>query len=95
MKLRSTGSQPGPRPRPDTVIKPEEIRALLRARPFRPFRICVSDGSACDITNHGMAIVERTTVDIGLDPDPDGIVERLARCAIMRIVKLEDLAQPA
>lgn len=77
------------------MIKPEQIRELLQTKPFRPFRICLSDGSAYDISNHDMAIVERTTVDIGIDPDPNGIVERLARCAIMHIVKLEDLKQPA
>jgi hypothetical protein len=38
-----------------------------------------------------MAIVERNTVDIGLNLDPDGIAEGLVRCSILHIVKLEDI----
>ena len=38
-----------------------------------------------------MAIVERSTVDIGVNRDEDGVAERLVRCAILHIVKLEDL----
>jgi len=76
------------------MIRPQEIRQLLTATPFRPFRICLSDGSGYEITNHDMALVGRNTVEIGLHRDPDGIAERFVRCAIGHIVKLEDL-QPA
>ena len=38
-----------------------------------------------------MAIVERNTVDIGVNLDPDGIADGLVRCAILHIVKLADL----
>jgi hypothetical protein len=73
------------------MIKPEQIRELLRAQPFKPFRLCLSDGTSYDITNHDIAIVEKTTVDIGMNPDPNGIVDRLVRCALLHIVKIEDL----
>ena len=38
-----------------------------------------------------MAIVERNTVDIGVNLDPDGIADGLVRCAILHIVKLADI----
>lgn len=75
-------------------MRPEEIRELITARPFAPFRICLSDGSSHDITNHDRAMVGRTSVEIGVHPDPRGIMERFVRCALLHIVKIEDL-QPA
>ncbi len=73
------------------MITPRQLRDLITAEPFRPFRIHLSDGSHFDVTNHDMAIVERSTVDIGVNRDEDGVAERLVRCAILHIVKLEDL----
>jgi hypothetical protein len=32
-------------------MKPDEIRKLLRATPFRPFRIYVSDGGTYDVSH--------------------------------------------
>ena len=73
------------------MITAKQLRQLLAASPFRPFRIHLSDGSHYDVTNHDMAIVEQTTVDVGVNLDSDGIAEKLARCAILHIVKLEDI----
>jgi hypothetical protein len=73
------------------MITPKQLRQLMTANPFRPFRIHLSDGSYYDIPNHDAAIVEQATVDIGVNLDSDGIAEKLVRCAIMHIVKLEDL----
>jgi hypothetical protein len=66
---------------------------LLQAKPFRPFRICLSDGSHYDIPNHDAAFVGRNTVEIGLNLDPDGFAEYFARCSILHITKLEDLPE--
>jgi hypothetical protein len=72
------------------MITAKQVRQLLTAHPFRPFRVHLSDGSHYDVPNHDAAIVEHNTVDIGVNLDPDGIAERLVRCAILHIVKLED-----
>ena len=53
----------------------------------------LSDGSKHDITHHDMALVEQNTLDIGLNRDDDGIAQRLVRCAIIQVVKLEDLPE--
>ena len=63
----------------------------MTANPFRPFRIHLSDGSHYDIFNHDAAIIEQKTVDIGINLDAEGIAEKLVRCSILHIVKLEDI----
>ena len=73
------------------MIPARQLRQLLTATPFRPFRIHLSDGSHYDVTNHDMAIVEQTKVDLGLNRDDEGIAQMLVRCAILHMVKLEDL----
>ena len=76
------------------MITAEQIRELLRANPFKPFRIYLSDGSGYDITNHDMAMVGRNTVEVGVHPDAQGFATYFARCSILHITRLEDL-QPA
>jgi hypothetical protein len=76
------------------MITAEQIRVLMRANPFKPFRICLSDGSGYDILNHDMAMVGRNTVEVGVNPDAQGFAAYFARCSILHITKLEDL-QPA
>jgi hypothetical protein len=75
------------------MITAKQLRELLQARPFKPFRICMSDGAHYDITNHDMAFVGRNTVEIGLNLDPDGFAEYFARCSILHITRLEDLQE--
>jgi hypothetical protein len=74
------------------MITAKQIRDLLKAEPFKPFRIHMSDGSHHDITNHDMAFVGKNTVEIGLNLDPDRFAEYFTRCSILHITKLEDLA---
>jgi hypothetical protein len=73
------------------MITAKQVRDLVTANPFRPFRIHMSDGSQHDVLNRDMAIVERNTIDIGINVDPDGIADGLVRCSILHIVKLADL----
>jgi hypothetical protein len=67
------------------MITAMQIRDLMRATPFKPFRICLSDGTHYDITNHDMAFVTRTTVEIGLNLDSKRLAEYLTRCSILHI----------
>lgn len=70
------------------------IRELLQARPFQPFRIHLKNGTHHDITRHDMAIVTRTTVEVGLNLDADGFVEYFAPRALDQISHLEPLPEP-
>ena len=73
------------------MITAKHIRDLMQAKPFHPFRICLSDGTHYDITNHDMALVGKNIVEVGLNLDADGFAEHFARCSILHITKLEDL----
>lgn len=75
------------------MITAKQLRELLQARPFKPFRLCLSDGTHYDITNHDSAFVTKNTVEVGLNIDPDGFAEYVARCSILHITKLEDLPE--
>ncbi|MCP5519347.1 MAG: hypothetical protein H7A45_19050 [Verrucomicrobiales bacterium] len=75
------------------MITARQIRELLQARPFKPFRICMADGKHYDITNHDMAFVGRNTVEVGLNLDVEGFAECFARCSILHITRLENLPE--
>ncbi|HEY3860260.1 MAG TPA: hypothetical protein VGO59_00095 [Verrucomicrobiae bacterium] len=62
----------------------------MAANPFVPFRICMSDGKTCDITNHDMMWAARNAALIGISRGPEDIAERFAQCAILRITRIED-----
>lgn len=75
------------------MITAKDLRELLQAEPFKPFRICLSDGTHYDITNHDMAFVLKNTVEVGLNLDPGGFADHVARCSILHITRLEDLPE--
>ena len=75
------------------MITHKQLRELVQTKPFRPFRICLSDGTHYDIANHDMAFIGKNTVEIGLNLDPEGFAEYFARCSILHITKLEDLPE--
>jgi len=72
-------------------MRPEDILQFLRARPFEPFRIYMSDGSTFDIKHPELALVERSTVLVGVPgpKGPDGPLERTVFCALMHITRAE------
>jgi hypothetical protein len=75
------------------MITAKQLRELLQAEPFKPFRICMSDGTHHDITNHDMAWVTKNSIEIGLNVDAEGFAEYVVRCAILHITKLEDIPE--
>jgi hypothetical protein len=68
-----------------------QIRERMKEQPFKPFRICMSDGRTFDVTNHDMAFVQRNTVRVGIDLDSNSFAERYAECAIMHITSIDDI----
>ena len=72
------------------MFKPEEIKARLIAKDFKPFVIHLSDGAHYEIANHDMVLVGRTHIHIGIG-DASGIAENVVRCAIVHITRIEDI----
>ena len=73
------------------MFNAEQIKKLMDANPFKPFRICMLDGKTYDITNHDAAFVTRQYVEVGIDLDPHGIASDIDRCAIIHITRIQDL----
>lgn len=73
------------------MITALELKQRMDAQPFKPFRICMTDGKTYDITNHDMMFVKRNAVMVGLNFDADSIAERFAECAILHITRVEDI----
>jgi hypothetical protein len=72
-------------------MRPEDILEMLRARPFEPFRIYLSDGATFEIRHPDMAIVQRSKVTVAVPgPEgPDGPAERTVNCALVHITRTE------
>ncbi len=72
-------------------MRPEDILELLRAQPFEPFRVYLSDGAVYEISHPDLAIVQRSKVIVGV-PGPegaDGPAERTVNRALMHITRTE------
>jgi hypothetical protein len=73
-------------------MRPEELRELLKARPFVPLRIHMTDGQTFDIRHPDQVLVLRGRVDIGLGADPvTGVLDRVEHCPLLHIVRVEEL----
>jgi hypothetical protein len=72
-------------------MRPDDVLRLLRARPFQPFRIWLSDGKDYEIRHPEMAIVSRSTVSLGIPGPrgPEGPAERVVTCALVHITRME------
>ena len=70
------------------MITAKQVRDLITARPFKPFRIHLSGGSHHEVLIRDAAIVERNTIDIGINLHRNGIADRLVRCSILHILRL-------
>jgi hypothetical protein len=74
-------------------MRPDDVLQLLRAQPFRPFRISLSDGKEVEVRHPEMAIVERSTVFVAVPGPrgPEGPAERVVICALVHITRMEYL----
>jgi hypothetical protein len=74
-------------------MRPDDVLQKLRARPFRPFRISLSDGQQYEVRRPEIAIVSRSTVLVGIPGPrgPDGPVQKVVTCALVHITRLEAL----
>jgi hypothetical protein len=74
------------------MINAVELKERMKAEPFKPFRVCMTDGKTHDITNHDMMFVNRNAVFIGINLDANDLAERMVQCAIIHITRVEDIA---
>jgi len=71
-----------------------EIRKFIRADPFRPFRVYVSDGSCYNVHHRDFIIVSKQVVEVGVEAhDPEDIPARLVSCDPLHITRIEPLSE--
>jgi hypothetical protein len=77
-------------------MPPEELIRHLRERPFRPFRIHLTDTTAYDIRHPDRVVVGRHffVIGIGASQDPAQPVDRFETVALLHVVRLETLGAP-
>jgi hypothetical protein len=75
----------------------QDLVDLLRADPFEPFTIWLTDGTKYDIHHPAFAIVDNSKITLGLptDQSPDRPAERTVYIAVLHIRRIEPMAQPA
>jgi hypothetical protein len=74
------------------MMRPEEVVALLRRRPFVPLRIHMTDGKIYDIHHPEMVLVRRQSLDIGVPNTDDGVADRVDHCSLLHTMRIEELA---
>jgi hypothetical protein len=77
-------------------MTPNELSAVLRARPFRPFRIVCLDGVNYEVRHPDMVLVGTGAAHLGYpDPDDPRVAIRVDIVGIRIIARIEFLEQPA
>ena len=67
----------------------KEVEKLLTAKPFDPFGIYLSDGSAYPVTHPDQVILTPRVAHIGIGSDRNGRVARdVVICALVHITRL-------
>jgi hypothetical protein len=72
-------------------MHPDDLRELLRRRPFRPFRLLLTNNLVYEIRHPDMAFVTRTLLHLSLTvkQGPVAIGERQIGIAMLHIVQYE------
>ena len=71
------------------MMSPDTILKHLRREPFRPIRICLSDGSAYEVRHPELALVTRREVVIALPATQGEVPERSVVCDPLHITRIE------
>ena len=70
-------------------MRAEEIRKHLRASPFRPLRVFLSDGSVHEIPHPELATITLQYLTIGTNLREDGMPRDSVICDPMHVTRIE------
>lgn len=78
-------------------MSPADLLQALRRRPFEPFRIEASDGTAYEVRHPELVMVGKGALIIGIPAagQPLPVYERAETVSLRHVVKLIPLATPA
>jgi hypothetical protein len=72
-------------------MRPLEIQHWLRAAPFRPFRVHLSDGSSHEVPHPELASLSVHHFMVYMDPDVHGIPRQSVMCDPMHVTRVEPI----
>ena len=72
------------------MFNARQLKAFMDAKPFRPFKVLMTDGHSYTVPHHYAAFVTQNKIEIGLDLNGDGIARRSEYCAILHIAGIEE-----
>ena len=75
------------------AVQLNEIRKRLERQPFRPFRICVSDGTEHIVSNPNFIFLTRHTLYIGIPEDAEDLPEDTKLYDTMHITRVEPVGE--
>jgi hypothetical protein len=70
-------------------MRPAKILEHLRAAPFLPLRIFLSDGSYHDVPHPEFAFVSVHKLEIVKDIDPEGVPHHTVTCDPVHVTRIE------
>ncbi len=75
---------------------PQDIISLLRADPFEPFSVWLTDGAKFDIHNPVFALVDYSKLTLGLptNQSADRPAERTVYLGLSHITRIEPIKKP-
>ena len=70
-------------------MRPEDIDARVRERPFVPFRLCMSDGKSFEVRHPEMVIVSRRVIVLAVHQPRARLPETVTWCDPVHIIRIE------
>lgn len=77
-------------------MPPAELLQRLRANPFRPFRIVMTDGTSYDIRHRDFLMVGLASAVVGVPAEEDVDLYRIThQISLRHVIRLEPLEEAA
>ena len=74
-------------------MRMDDVKEFLRQRPFRAFRLTLTNRTSYDVHHPEMAMVGLSTVTVGLPHpyEPDDVYDRLVTISLSHVMQIEFL----
>ena len=73
----------------------QTFREMLARRPFQPVKVVLSSGQSYEIRHPEMAMLTRSDLLVGVDPDRDGVPAEFRILSLLHVTAIEPLTQRA
>jgi len=74
-------------------MRSQDVREFLRAQPFQPFRLTLTDGRTYDVRHPELAMVGRSIMAVGVPSvgEDEPIFDRLVTVSLPHIIQAEPI----